>query len=171
VGPLLVLAEEAGGVLADVVAKGALPHEVVAALVRDLPGQRSTVLVLEDVHWSDEATLDVLRLLSRRVQAVPVLVVATYRDDELPRAHPLRIVLGELATSDAVERVKLAPLSAAAVAELSEPHGVDGDELYRRTGGNPCDATFGARRGWASCGTERRRRRATASPTGRAASR
>jgi predicted ATPase len=110
-------------VLADVVAKGARPHEVVAALVRDLPGQRSTVFVLEDVHWSDEAMLDVLRLLSRRVQAVPVLVVATYRD-ELPRAHPLRIVLGELATSDAVERVKLAPLSAAAVAELSEPHGV-----------------------------------------------
>ena len=55
--------------------------------------------MLEDVHWADEATLDVLRLLARRVEAVPALVVATYRDDELDARHPLRLVLGELATS------------------------------------------------------------------------
>jgi DNA-binding NarL/FixJ family response regulator len=94
-------------------------------------------LVLEDVHWSDEATLDVLRLLSRRVPRVPVLVVASYRDDELPRTHPLRIVVGELATSEGVVRVKLPALSPAAVARLAERHGVDSDELYRTTGGNP----------------------------------
>jgi predicted ATPase len=114
-----------------------MPHEVVAALVRDLPAQTSTVFVLEDVHWSDEATLDVLRLLCRRVQTVPVLVIATYRDDELDRAHPLRIVVGELATSEAVSRIKLPALSSAAVAQLAEPHGVDANELYRKTGGNP----------------------------------
>jgi DNA-binding CsgD family transcriptional regulator len=137
-GPLLFLAEEVGGDLARVVAgRGAMPHEVVAALVRDLPAQAATVFVLEDVHWSDEATLDVLRLLSRRVQTVPILVIASYRDDELPRAHPLRIVVGELAPSDVVARVKLAPLSSAAVAQLAAPHGIDGNELYRKTGGNP----------------------------------
>ena len=56
----------------------------------------ATMLVLEDVHWADEATLDVLRLLARRIETLPALVLATYRDDELDRAHPLRIVLGEL---------------------------------------------------------------------------
>src|SRR5438034_561533 len=57
-GPLLVLAEENGGELAEIVATGGMPHEVVAALVRDLPPKTPTVFVLEDVHWSDEATLD-----------------------------------------------------------------------------------------------------------------
>ena len=62
-------------------------------------GRAPTVLVLEDLHWADEATLDVLRLLARRVETVPALVLASYRDDELDARHPLRIVLGELATS------------------------------------------------------------------------
>ncbi len=79
--------------------------------------------MLEDLHWADEATLDVLRLLARRLGAVPALVVATYRDDELDNAHPLRRVLGEFATSDVVRRMGLAPLSPAAVAELAGRRG------------------------------------------------
>jgi DNA-binding CsgD family transcriptional regulator/tetratricopeptide (TPR) repeat protein len=136
-GPLLVVAEGAGGELEEVAASGVMPHEVVAALARELRVRAATVFVLEDVHWADEATLDVLRLLARRVQTVPALVVASYRDDELARIHPLRIVLGELATSQTVGRLKLAALSPAAVAQLAEPHAVDADELYRKTGGNP----------------------------------
>ena len=65
-----------------------MPHEVVAALARELRARAPTVFVLEDVHWADEATLDVLRLLARRVETVPALVVASYRDDELDRAPP-----------------------------------------------------------------------------------
>ena len=136
-GPLLAVAEGVGGELGALVESGAKPHEVVSALVRDLRAHAPTVFVLEDVHWADEGTLDVLRLLARRVESVPVLVVATYRDDELDPIHPLRVVMGELATSSAIERLKLAPLSAAAVLELAEPHGVDADELYRKTAGNP----------------------------------
>jgi DNA-binding CsgD family transcriptional regulator len=68
---------------------------------------------------------------------VPALVVATYRDDELDRAHPLRIMLGELATSRTIGRMRLARLSPGAVAHLAEPYGVDADELYRKTAGNP----------------------------------
>src|SRR5262249_21226774 len=59
------------------------------------------------------------------------------RDDELDRGHPLRRVLGELATGDLVRRMKLASLSPEAVAELAEPSGVDADELFAKTGGNP----------------------------------
>jgi DNA-binding CsgD family transcriptional regulator/tetratricopeptide (TPR) repeat protein len=136
-GPLLAVAEGAGGELEELVASGVMPHEVVAALVRELRGRAATVFVLEDVQWADEATLDVLRLLARRVETVPALIVASYRDDELDRAHPLRIVLGELATSHSVARLKLAALSPAAVAQLAEPHAVDPDELYRKTAGNP----------------------------------
>jgi DNA-binding CsgD family transcriptional regulator/tetratricopeptide (TPR) repeat protein len=118
-------------------ARGAMPHAVVTPLARELSARAPTVFVLEDVHWADEATLDVLRLLARRVETVPALVVATYRDDELDRAHPLRILIGELATSRAVGRMKLARLSPAAVAQLATPYGVDAEELFRKTGGNP----------------------------------
>ena len=136
-GPLLAVAEEAGGPLEELVTNGAMPHELAAALVRQLSAHPGTVFVLEDVHWADEATLDVLKLLARRVAAVPVLVVASFRDDELDPGHPLRRVLGELATSATVRRLKLDRLSPAAVAQLAQPTGVDPDELYRKTAGNP----------------------------------
>ena len=135
-GPLLDIVEGTGGELTELVTSGARPHEVAGALVRELGRRSQTILVLEDVHWADEATLDVLRLIGRRLEAVPALVLATYRD-ELDRAHPLRIVLGELATQQAVGRLRLEPLSRAAVARLAEPHGVDPDELHRKTAGNP----------------------------------
>lgn len=106
-GPLLAVAEGAGGELEAVVERGAMPYEVAAALANELRARAPTVFVLEDVHWADEATLDVLRLLARRAERVPALVVASYRDDELDRAHPLRIMLGELARSRTVGRVKL----------------------------------------------------------------
>ena len=108
-----------------------------AALVRELARRDPAIVVFEDVHWADEATLDVLRLLGRRVATVPALVVASYRDDELDRAHPLRITLGELSRRETTDRLRLAPLSEDAVAELAAPHGVDAAKLYRRTAGNP----------------------------------
>jgi DNA-binding CsgD family transcriptional regulator/tetratricopeptide (TPR) repeat protein len=136
-GPLLDIAEEAGGEFADVVATGAKPHDVVGALIRVLGSRAPSVLVLEDLHWADEATLDVLRLLARRIVSVRALALASYRDDELDRDHPLRIVLGELGRGEGISRITLAPLSPVAVAKLAEPHGVDADDLYRTTAGNP----------------------------------
>jgi DNA-binding CsgD family transcriptional regulator len=136
-GPLLDVAEHTGGELAEVVAAGDKPYNVVGALIRELRTEAPTILVLEDVHWADEATLDVLTLLGRRIAAVPALVLATYRDNELDRAHPLRAVLGEIATREAVSRLQLLPLSADAVSMLAKPRGLDADELYRRTAGNP----------------------------------
>ena len=136
-GALLAVAEGTGGELAEALGNGELPHEIVAALVRELRARAPTVFVLEDVHWADEATLDVLRLLARRVETVPSLILVSYRDDELARTHSLRIVLGELATHQVDRRLKLAPLSRMAVGQLAEPSGVDAGELYRKTGGNP----------------------------------
>ncbi|HEY4659014.1 MAG TPA: LuxR C-terminal-related transcriptional regulator, partial [Gemmatimonadaceae bacterium] len=118
-------------------ARGAKPHEVSALLLRLLRSPSPSIIVLEDVHWADEATLDVLRLIARRVESAPALFVASYRDDELDRSHPLRLVLGELATLSAVSRLRVPPLSLPAVEVLARPHGLDADELYRKTGGNP----------------------------------
>lgn len=133
--PLLDLAEMLRGGLEEPVASGARPHEIVSALLGELAVP--TIVVVEDLHWADEATLDVLRLLGRKVVAVPALVLATYRDDELRRDHPLRVLIGEFATETAVSRLTLVPLSPAAVAELAAPHSVDAEELHRKTSGNP----------------------------------
>jgi DNA-binding CsgD family transcriptional regulator len=135
-GPLVDVAQVTGGELGELVQREARPYEVAAALLRELVTRVPTVVVLEDVHWADEGTLDVLRLLGRRLRSTPALVIASYRDDELARSHPLRVVLGEVARSDAA-RLRLETLSPEAVARLAEPHEVDGGELYRNTGGNP----------------------------------
>ncbi len=136
-GPLLDVAQVTGGELQDVVQSGAVPHDVTAVLMRELHEHATTIVVIEDLHWADEATLDVLRLLARRIESVPALVLASYRDDELEHTHPLRLVLGELATGYAIDRLKLAPLSPTAVARIAEPYAVDAAELYDTTAGNP----------------------------------
>jgi DNA-binding CsgD family transcriptional regulator/tetratricopeptide (TPR) repeat protein len=135
-GPLFDVAEVTHGELEELVSREARPHEVTGALIRELAGGRPSILVLEDLHWADEATLDVLRLLARKVERVATLVLASYRDDELDRAHPLTLVLGELATAR-VTRLTVPPLSERAVGELAAPHGIDPCELHRQTNGNP----------------------------------
>jgi DNA-binding CsgD family transcriptional regulator len=110
---------------------------VATTLLRDLRDHRATILVLEDLHWADEATLDVFRILAGRIRSTPALVLATYRDDELARTHPLRLVLGELGTGDGIIRLAISPLSEDAVATLAAQSGVDPRELHTTTGGNP----------------------------------
>ncbi len=136
-GPFVEIAGTLGGRVAELITESAAPRSVFDALVDELRGAGAAILVLEDLHWSDEATLDALRVLGRRIVQLGVLVVVTYRADELPRTHPLRIVLGDLATADNVVRLKLDPLSADAVAKLAAPHGIDSRELHAKTGGNP----------------------------------
>lgn len=133
-GPLADIASQAGGQLAEVVGRGAPVHEVFPVLLEELRSQ-PTLMVLEDVHWADEATLDVISLLARRMATTRSLAIITSRD-ELALDHPLRMVLGGLAAAG-VERLRLSPLSLRAVRELAEPYGFNADELFHRTGGNP----------------------------------
>jgi len=136
-GPFLDIAESTGGELKRLAESEARPYELAAALLRELRARAPTIVVLEDVHAADEATLDVLRLLARRAGSVPALVLVSYRDDELARGHPFQRVLGDLAAEEAVARMKLSPLSPSAVATLAESRGVDAEMLYRATSGNP----------------------------------
>ncbi len=94
-------------------------------------------MVLEDLHWADDGTVDALAYLARRVQQVPALVIATYRDDELEPAHPLRAMLGRLATAPGVDRLHLAPLSRDGVDALAHRAGRDGAAVFAATQGNP----------------------------------
>ena len=134
-GPLLDVAETIGGQFERAVAAAERPYEVATALLRELRRRAPTVLVLEDLHWADEATIDVLALVGARIATAPALLLASYRDDELDRTHRLRVVLGEVVRTPG--RITVDPLSKAAVAELAAPHHVDAEELYARTGGNP----------------------------------
>jgi DNA-binding CsgD family transcriptional regulator len=94
------------------------------------------IAVLEDLHWADEATLDFLRFIGRRIQRTSTLFIATYRDDEFQPNHPVRLLLGEL-TGHHVTRIRLAPLSPSAVEMLAKDSGQDPARLHQITGGNP----------------------------------
>jgi hypothetical protein len=116
-GPFRDMAHDTGGPLAEAVDRVAGRDAVFGAVHQKLAG-RPTVMIVEDVHWADDATLDVLRYLAWRIPSLPGVLVLTYRDDELGDIHPLRRVLGAL-TSSEVRRLALQPLSPSAVEELS----------------------------------------------------
>ena len=135
-GPAYDIAAQRGGRLLERLEEGAPRAAIFAAFIEELRhGPAGSVVVFEDVHWADEATLDLVKFLGRRVAGVPSLLVLTFRDDELHAQHPLRSVLGEL-PREACTRVALAPLSQEAVAELAG-RGADTTALHAATGGNP----------------------------------
>ncbi len=96
---------------------------------------RPSVLVLEDVHWADDATLDVVRQLARRIVDTPAVLALTYRDDEVGPAHPLVRVLGRMVDVP-VHRVRPAPLTDDAVAMLGAGRDVDVQAVLSATSGN-----------------------------------
>jgi DNA-binding CsgD family transcriptional regulator len=137
-GPLVDIADDLDPAFAGLVRRQAPRDEVLGALLAALRGASGgLVVLLDDLHWADEATLDALRFVGRRIESTRALVVATYRDDEVGRQHPLRVVVGDLATSPAIRRIPIAPLSERSVAELARGTELDPLELHRQTGGNP----------------------------------
>jgi DNA-binding CsgD family transcriptional regulator/tetratricopeptide (TPR) repeat protein len=135
-GPLVDMAPRLGPPLADLLDDPAARARVFAHLL-DAFGERPTVAVFEDVHWADDATLDLLRFLGRRIGGTRALVLATYRHDEVDARHPLRTLFGDLATASSVAHLRVPPLTRAAVARLAAGLGADVDELHRVTAGNP----------------------------------
>lgn len=93
-------------------------------------------VVLEDLHWADGGTLDLIRVITRRLGDLQILVVGTYRSDEVDPSHPLLLALGD-APGGSREEIRVPPLSREAVNILSGGHAVDPRELYSATAGNP----------------------------------
>src|SRR5215472_7577936 len=137
-GPFRDLVGSVGTELSRAVADGSERDRVLTALRTELSwSEHPTVLVIEDVHWADDATLDALRYLIRRIAGLPAVLVLTYRDDELNREHPLHGLLGQASRRDYVQHVPLRRLSQQAVQELSAGSQVDVDDLFALTSGNP----------------------------------
>ena len=134
-GPVADIAAAWGAPLSDLVHQGTSPTGVATTFLAALEEQH--IVVVEDAHWSDEATLDVLGFVARRMDRTRSLVIVTYREDEAAAGHPLRQLMGDLATSTAVRRLCVPPLTAAGVAAMAAGHSVDSDLLFLRTGGNP----------------------------------
>jgi DNA-binding CsgD family transcriptional regulator len=114
-------------------------HALFSMLLQRLRERRAPIVVaFEDMHWADEATLDLVKFLGRRIGPIPVLFILTYRDDEIGAQHPLRAVLGDL-PGPTTTRIVLDRLSEAAVTALARASaGGEGPaDLYALTEGNP----------------------------------
>jgi len=137
-GPLHDIGRAVRGPLAARLQEGAPREEVFAAFLDELsgPGPWPVLVVVEDAHWADEATLDWLTQLGRRIAGLPALLVVTFRDDEVGPEHPLRRTLAALPTH-VVTRVALPPLSRACVLEQARRAGRVPESVFRLAGGNP----------------------------------
>src|SRR5580693_3655052 len=115
-GPLHDIARQTRGALLTAVTSGASRDVLFGAALDEL--ERTDALVIfEDMHWADEATLDLLKYLGRRIHRTHAMLAMTYRDDEVVLQHPLRFVMGDLPRAT-TRRMLLSPLSEAAVAQL-----------------------------------------------------
>jgi DNA-binding CsgD family transcriptional regulator/tetratricopeptide (TPR) repeat protein len=137
-GPLFDIAAKLGGELLDLCRADAPREELFSALLRQVSEPDVLrVVVVEDIHWADEATIDLLRFLGRRIRDATVLLIVTYRDDGLAAGDPLQVALGDLATQRSVRRVSLGPLSAGAVQVMAGGSEREAASLRELTGGNP----------------------------------
>lgn len=136
-GPLRDLAFEAGVDLDTLLARERNRLAVFLNLLESITATEGlTLLLVEDLHWADEATLDFLRFVSRRIHNHGILLVITARDDEAEGRPQVRRAMGGVAPSD-VSRMTLAPLSLDAVTKLASGHALSPEDLHQRTGGNP----------------------------------
>lgn len=135
--PLIDIALDPRSRLSGSFAASAAPYELFTAIQRRMAdADFPLALVIEDVHWADEGTLDFLRFIGRRVESLPSLVVATYRDDEVGPQHPARPVIGELTVQPAATLLAVPPLSVEAVRELSGADAARAARIHRATDGN-----------------------------------
>jgi DNA-binding CsgD family transcriptional regulator/tetratricopeptide (TPR) repeat protein len=111
--------------------------ELFTSFLRELENQeKPSLIVFEDIHWADEATVDFIKFFARRITRFHCLFVLTYRDTEIHSQHPLRSVLGQL-PPDSFVRLQLTPFSRQAVEKMAMQKGFKGDDVYSISGGNP----------------------------------
>ena len=134
-GPIHDLAHRLAPATRTVLEQSDQPYDIFAAVYDDLRTAPS-VLVLDDLHWADQGTIDLLRFVLRRVAQTRSLIVGIVRDDEVGVTHPLRALLGDAARSPRAASLPMPPLSVQAVEHLVGQSAVDPAWLHRVTGGN-----------------------------------
>src|SRR3954449_2766441 len=111
--------------------------ELFGRFFHELRNQKEKILIVfEDIHWADEATLDFIKFFARRISQLRCLFILTYRDDEIYSQHPLRNVLGQL-PADSFSKLSIGPLSREAVQKMAAEKGYSGEDVYSISGGNP----------------------------------
>jgi DNA-binding CsgD family transcriptional regulator/tetratricopeptide (TPR) repeat protein len=134
-GPLYDIAAQLKNSLLNLLEKKADRTIIFTRFLQDLQqSELPNLLVMEDVHWADESTLDLIKFLGRRANKINSLFIITYRDDEIVLNHPLRLVLGDISTKKLV-KIKLPALTEKTVNDLAASHGLI--NLYNITSGNP----------------------------------
>ena len=112
------------------------PHEIFAAVFEHLRA-RPSVFVVDDLHWADQGTVDLLRFQLRRIGSTRSLIIVALREQELAVAHPVRSLLGDVARSPDAVAMAMRPLTVAAVASMVDGRTVDPGRIVQLTGGNP----------------------------------
>src|SRR5215468_8080220 len=136
-GPLSDVSRQVGGALLEAMTQGTNRDRIFAATVDVLErAAKPVVLVIEDMHWADDATLDLVKYLGRRIARTRAMLITTYRTDEVHARHPLQVAIG-LLPGETVRRLPLTALSEAAVGELAQTLGRAPAGLHAATGGNP----------------------------------
>lgn len=136
-GPLHDMARRLDTELARQLESGAKPDKIFARLLAVLERHKELpILVIEDVHWADTSTLDLIKFLGRRITSLRVLLLLSLRTDEVARDHPIWRTLGDIPSSS-IRRLELAPLTLDGVRQLAEHTALDLEHLHRMTGGNP----------------------------------
>ena len=135
-GPFEDMADALGAEFRGLLDANASRGEVGRWLLKWMAAGPRRVLVIEDVHWADQATLDLLAFLARRIESLPVLLLISLRDGD-GRAPSVDRILGGVASLPVLRQLPLEPLSRPGVERLASDTGVDGRELHRITAGNP----------------------------------
>ena len=134
--PLYDIAGELSTQLLNQLDSGIPRPSIFSSFLKEIQQIQPNILVIEDVHWADESTLDLIKFLGRRINKCKTLFIITYRDDEIRSDHPLKISLSGL-PSNYFKRLKLGPLSEDAVKKLAKSYGKENENMYSKTGGNP----------------------------------
>src|SRR3954471_20471441 len=123
-GPFHDVADQLGDAVRTLLGNARQPYEIFAAVCERL-GAEPSLLVVDDLHWADQGTIDLLRFLLRRIGSTRSLVVGAMREDEVGATHPLRSLLGDIARSPDAQTATLRPLSVMALAALIADRDVD----------------------------------------------
>jgi DNA-binding CsgD family transcriptional regulator/tetratricopeptide (TPR) repeat protein len=137
--PVHDIARQTQGALLAAIEAGASRDAIFTAILDEME-KSASLIVFEDMHWADEATLDLTKFLGRRIHRTRAMLAATYRDDEIGPRHPLRCVIGDLPRAS-TRRMLLSPLSISAVEHLARQAGQPSKDLHSITGGNPLFVT------------------------------
>lgn len=135
-GPIYDIALSLSDKTHEMAIQTANSSELFPAILAELSKPLTRILLIEDLHWADDATLDFIKYIARRISILNTVLVLSYRPDEINAQHPAQSVLGDL-QAKTTTRITLSPLSLAAVEQLNTGSSYKNEKLYEITGGNP----------------------------------